>query len=1102
MFDRAIRWYVSMNALFHRQTDIGVQETEGGFRSQMATAADVNDINYDELSAELNREVERFTNLGSGWTLTAIMNFVLHIGQYRPLSGSSFIATPKSLMAKQAIVNVFNPDDNLCFAWAVLSAVFPATKNTDRISKYRSHLSEINLTGLKFPVPVSQISRFEKNNPSISVNVYALGDDENNIIPLHVTKCGIRDKHVDLLMLASQTKDNFHYTWIKNMSGLICRRSKTKKTVFVCPHCVHPFSNEQPFRKHLPDCAKHVYQVTQYPSEDDNKLKWQSRAKTERVPFIIYSDFESCLVPVNDQSVVVSEHVPSGFCLYTVATEQEFETSPIVYSGRDCMNVFYDRLASEQSRIARILGDKKPMSPLTSDELDRFDKAQSCPRCNETFTGANWKVMHHNHRTGKFVDALCNSCNLQIKSTEDEFFIPVVFHNLKNYDAHHIFRNFGKRVAAQFDVKGRRSYNNVKIIALNMERYVSFQIERLRFIDSYQFLSASLEKLVGNLTRDAFHHVRKHLGNGDIVLEKGIYPYEWVDSFAKFDNTELPPRDAFYSQLNEEGITDEEYVRAQEVWNSFDCHTFRDYHDIYLKTDVMLLADVFENFRSVSMANYGLDPAHYLTTPSLTWEACLKYTRVELELLTDPEMFTFVEAGMRGGMSVISNRYARANNQYLHPEDYSSSEPKSYICYLDANNLYGWAMSQPLPIGGFRFLSDAEVASIDFAAVPDDAEIGYILECDLLYPSELHALHNDFPLAPEHVTITETMLSPFCKSLNVKSAFTEKLLGTLMPKLKYKLHYRNLKLYLGLGLQMIAIHRVLAFKQTCWLKSYIDFNTTMRQKAKNEFEKDFYKLMNNAFFGKTMENVRKRHNVKLISDSSKMKKSLAKPRLQQFVIINKETVIVEETKATVKLSKPIYVGFAVLDLSKLLIFDFHYNVILKRYGTNARLLFSDTDSLCYHLFTNDAYRDMLAYSDLLDTSGYPTDHFLYSNSNKKVIGKMKDECNGQPPLEFVGLRAKMYSLLTYDACMVKRTAKGIKKRYAHKHVQHDMYLQTLRNRTIETATYKLFRSRAHKLETVNCCKVALCAYDDKRYVLEDGVNTLAYGHVRLKDHVN
>jgi hypothetical protein len=189
---------------------------------------------------------------------------------------------------------------------------------------------------------------------------------------------------------------------------------------------------------------------------------------------------------------------------------------------------------------------------------------------------------------------------------------------------------------------------------------------------------------------------------------------------------------------------------------------------LYLKTDVILLAEAFENFRDVSMSTYGLDPAHYPTTPSLTWDACLKFMNIELQLLTDPEMFVFVESGMRAGISVISNRYARTNNPYLNPQDYDSSKPHSYIIYLDANNLYGWAMSQPLAVGGFIFLTDEETSQIDFTQIPDDSETGYFVECDLEYPAELHEIHNDFLLPPEHMRVTKQMLSPFCISKSAK----------------------------------------------------------------------------------------------------------------------------------------------------------------------------------------------------------------------------------------------------------------------------------------------------------------------------------------------
>jgi hypothetical protein len=228
-----------------------------------------------------------------------------------------------------------------------------------------------------------------------------------------------------------------------------------------------------------------------------------------------------------------------------------------------------------------------------------------------------------------------------------------------------------------------------------------------------------------------------------------------MDCVERFEEPALPPKEAFYSVLNDEHISDEDYVHATNVFNSFVCRNMGDYHDLYLMSDVLLLADVFENFRSVCLNAYNLDPCHFYTSPGLAWQACLKMTDVELELLTDPNMYLFIEKGLRGGISMISNRYSKTNNPYV--PDYDPTQENSYVMYFDANNLYGWAMSQPLPTGEFDWLTDQEIADIDITDVADDNEQGYILEVDLQYPSELHDLHNDYPLAPEKLSRTVRM---------------------------------------------------------------------------------------------------------------------------------------------------------------------------------------------------------------------------------------------------------------------------------------------------------------------------------------------------------
>ena len=572
-----------------------------------------------------------------------------------------------------------------------------------------------------------------------------------------------------------------------------------------------------------------------------------------------------------------------------------------------------------------------------------------------------------------------------------------------------------------------------RCIANNMEKYISFSIGNLSFIDSMQFMNTSLEKLVKNLSQEGlpkFRTLSRHYADEEelrLLTQKGVYPYDYMNNVARFSETSLPPIEAFYSKLTDEEISQEQYQHACNVWRKFNIANLGEYHDLYMKSDVLLLADVFENFRDVCLSCYKLDPAHFYTSPGLSMDALLKLSKIKLELLTDYDMHLMIESGIRGGVSMIANKYAKANN--VHLPDYDESKASSFIMYYDANNLYGWAMSQPLPTGNFHWLSEAEIAQLDIMSVSVDSDTGYFLEVDLEYPTHLHDVHSDYPLASEVLTVTDDMLSPYSiklkSELEIKGAPSAKLVPNLRNKSKYVLHYRNLQFYVSKGLCLTKIHRVIGFDQSRWMKPYIDFNTEKRTMAKSSFEKDFYKLMNNSVFGKTMENKRKRSDIQLVNNEARMKKLVSKPSFKSFRIFNEDLAGVHMLKTNLVLDKPIYVGAAVLDLSKILMYEFHYNYVVSKYGANAKLLFTDTDSLCYEIQTGDVYKDMFVDRYLYDTSDYDVTHYLYSTENKKVIGKMKDECCGKVVEEFVGLRSKMYSLL-YEG-EEKKTAKGIKK---------------------------------------------------------------------------
>ena len=253
------------------------------------------------------------------------------------------------------------------------------------------------------------------------------------------------------------------------------------------------------------------------------------------------------------------------------------------------------------------------------------------------------------------------------------------------------------------------------------------------------------------------------------------------------------------------------------------------------------------------------------------------------QLLDDIDMVLMIEQGIRGGVSMISKKYAKANNPLV--SNYDSFKPTSWITYLDMNNLYGTSMSMPLPEKDFAWCTQEQIENFNVLDVSDDSETGYILEVDLEYPSSLHDAHSDYPLAPENKTVSDEMLSTHSKVLKEKLGIkgnASKLIPNLSSKTKYVLHYRNLKYYISKGILLSKIHRVLEFTQSSWLKSYIDFNTERRSQAETAFEKDFYKLMNNSVFGKTMENMRKRVNVELVHTKKRLHRVIAKPNFSIF----------------------------------------------------------------------------------------------------------------------------------------------------------------------------------------------------------------------------
>lgn len=1141
--NRQTKVHLVATCKMERQEEQKVKPAIPSFRSKTVVNLDGTNVIelYTNAKDKILESMANFQMQGSNWRFREVLKLEINTAIYKPLKGESYMPLPDVLAKKRAIVNMHNEKDDECFKWCVTRALNPVKTNQDRVTPMLREQSEaFNWKGIEFPVSLQDIVKFEKNNPEISVFVFGY---ENSVYPLR------KPEHqastvVDLLLISNGSTS--HYCLIKSLSRLLSsQESKTKETRYYCRMCLKGFCSEESLKNHQEYCKEHEAVRVVLPEPGKNILKFKNYNNSMRVPFIIYADFESFIKPINtcQPNPIKSyhnkyqKHIPSSFCYYINCFDDSVYSSyPVTFTAKneydDVAQKFIDSIIKEVTEIYEQFKFAKKMT-FNEDDEKIFEETKLCHICEKEFkdkptdhchvikkiNGKNnciickqdlddeTKVRDHCHLSGKFRGAAHYGCNINYKIPK---FFPVVFHNLSGYDSHLFIKKIGCGKPAS-------ERSNIKCIPNNEEKYISFSREvevgkftkdgkeiivkrELRFIDSFKFMACSLDTLAKNLAPEQCKTLNKYFSGEkrDLLLTKGIYPYEYMDSVDRLAETELPPKSAFYSKLNDCGINEDEYEHAKKVWNEFKCETLGDYHNVYNLSDVLLLCDVFENFRDICMNNYKLDPAWYYTSPGLAWDAALKLTKVELELLTDYDMILLIRRGIRGGVSTISHRYAKANNKYMG-EIFDSNNVSSFIMYLDSNNLYGWAMSKPLPTRGFKWMDENELNN--WKNITDQDGVGWILEVDLEYPKELHDLHNDYPLAPESVKNGDSKVSKLVPNLNNKR--------------KYAVHYENLKLYESLGLKITNIHRGIRFEESTWLKEYIDLNTNLRTKATDDFEKDFFKQMNNSVFGKTMENIENRVDVRLVANRELAIELAAKPNYDSTTIFDENLVAIHMKRTKLLYNKPIYLGMCILDLSKTLMYDFHYNYIKKKYGDKAKLLFTDTDSLAYEIKTDDFYADISNdVESRFDTSEYPKDHpsRIKTGVNKKVIGMFKDEVCGKQIEEFVGLRSKLYSYKMWgcDGCKndeigprhcvcsyvgdEHKKCKGIKKSTVKNTITHDDYRNCLETRNEQMRKMNVIRSHLHDIYSEEINKVALSADDDKRIILEDGVHTLAYGH--------
>ena len=1032
-----------------------------------------------------------FVQGGSGWCIRKIKSVEIVVNRYLLFMGGGGCKTalPRTLASTRSCLSLEGVPPNLCFFYAVAAGVLKKKCNPRRASQYKDFVDSL-IEGLGMevgPVGISEIKLFERNT-CVSVNVYA--HEKGTTFPYYITTKREKRYHVDLLLWEK------HYFPIRNMSSLIGRQQKrNRRQIQICEYCLTSYSSRSRLRAHRSMCQE---KRLKFVVPDEECIEFRNHAHMVPAPFLIYFDLESVcskLEVVEDKGKKTEKqgaHVPVSVCALRVCLVDPSLSSekPFMYTGPDCIARLFDFLLNQVSLIDRL--QSRPMA-MSFTERDRasFNAQKRCTLCSVPFSGDVKKCRDHCHLTGRYRSALCNRCNLSFASFKPRIY--VIAHGLGNYDAHFLVREVH-----------RLKFGEVRVVPKTSERYLSFSIGRLQFKDSCAFLAASLAALANALAEkgpSVFHHVKRYVRDEEksrLLETKGVFPYSYLDSFARLQEERLPPKSAFYNDLAQRPITDEEYSFAQRVWDAFKCRTLRDYMEVYLLADTLILADVFENFRFNCLRWYRLDPAHYLSLAHMTFDAFLLYKSPKLHFFPHVDFYLFMDRGLRGGVSMISQRFSAANNPYM--DSYDPLRPRKYIVYFDANNLYGWSMSQHLPWGNFRWMRGTELTTEFIMALPDDGDTGCFVEVCLEYPEWLHDAHRDYPLAPEHFKPSLDMVSPFAMgiaralNLDVKRKLTRKLVPTLLSKKNYVVHYRVLKFYVKMGLKITSVSRGVLFSQSAYMSPYIEANTRRRAEATNAFDKDMFKLLNNSLFGKSIERADKRSNVRLVSNKNRFEKLAGRPTFTSAKEIHESLALVNLKYAQLKLNKPSYLGCAILDLAKLKMYMFHYLFVKKMYGDRARLLMTDTDSLMYEIQTDDVYDDLRPHKAIFDFSNYDPAHVNYDCQNNKVPGKFKDETGGRVITMFAGLKSKMYAYCVDEK--ESKTGKGVPKSVMENTLTLSAYQNCLRKPLRLEHRFLEIRSDKHKVFTRQLKKCTLSSFDDKRYLL-DSCFSLPYGHYKI-----
>ena len=737
-------------------------------RSKSLTLLMMSDFKAFILKAkeQICARADDFISNGSGWVLESVGKQRLSIAKQKSLMGGcAHIKFNIATRVKRYLWLPPTNDSNDCFYACIAKHVNPKIKD-DEISEYiQNHITKID----DGPMAVKKIDKFISTNKHLNLKVNIVLFEDGVCTPVFCSNNDEATEFISLLLIYEEGKSVGHYALIVDFNNFTATQYKDssghmqRRKAFYCRKCLCGFTTAIGHDNHFELCLTNETQRVLIPEAEEYEY-FKEYNRTYMKPIVGYLDFECLLTSTEECSKEsclgkgykhicphatknLNNHTPFAWTLLFVDLFDEVIYQNEYY-GDDCGEKLIECLLDNEDWLTTLVKDEKPLN-MTKEEQYEYDNTSKCVICFNEITDISQKRRHHHHYTGRLIGPAHNTCNLNCYAPND---VVIYVHNFSHYDSMIIIQSLAKMIEM------KRDKLKIRVMPHNTERVRTISLNVYKFLDSMDLFHSSLSMLVDDL--HSSNHtfplldkcgIYKTERQKSMLLRKGVYPYSFgqtIDDLKKAKK--IPNRKYFYSDLTSEHISDESYQHAQNVFDEFNCDNMITYAMLYCRLDTILLAECVSKFRQTIYDSAKLDCCAFLSAAHLAFNMFLKITSVKVDLISDIDKILFVEQNIRGGVSFVSHRLAKKTT-------------KNHIGYFDQNNLYGTAQSQLMPISGYRWLTDIEKQEIDWYNINLNGEYGYIVEVTLDYPKELHWRHNDFPLAPEQLHISQEMLSPYSK---------------------------------------------------------------------------------------------------------------------------------------------------------------------------------------------------------------------------------------------------------------------------------------------------------------------------------------------------